>query len=249
MGSIRVFPGAGGISRGARLGDAWRRSPTPGSGVAAVRPTRLEHCAAIRALQREAGAPAWALKQLESRLAAFPEGQLVVECAGEVLATASTLVVQWDEYALDHTWKSITGDGFFTTHDHGGRTLFCADFVMDSARRGLGAGRLLFQAERRLCRRLNLRRVIAAARLPGYRRHMAAMTPEGYAKRVIWGDIAEPSLRLPLAQGFQYCGVIRDYLPEDRESGGHAALLVWLNPLYTPGEPPANIEAERRKCA
>lgn len=214
-----------------------------------LRPTRIAHYAAIRALQRESGAPAWSLKQLESHIAAFPEGQLVVECGGEIIATASMLVVQWDEYALDHTWKSITGDGFFTTHDTEGRTLFCAEHVLAAARRGLGAARLLCQAERRLCRKLNLRRVIAAARLPGYRAHTSAMTPEAYAKRVIWGDINEPSLRLPLAQGFQYCGVIRDYLPEDTASGGHAALLVWLNPLYTSPEPPANIEAERRKCA
>ena len=210
---------------------------------------RVEHFAAIRALQREAGAPAWSLKQLEGHIGAFPEGQLVVECAGEVLATASMLVVQWDEYALDHTWKSITGDGFFSTHDRDGRTLFCAQHVLGSARRGLGAGRLLCQAERRLCRKLNLRRVIAAARLPGYRKHMAAMTPEGYVKRVIWGDLNEPALRVPLSQGFQYCGVIRDYHPEDEASAGHAALLVWLNPLYTSPEPPANIDHERRKCA
>ena len=214
-----------------------------------MRETRVEHLAAIRALQREAGAPSWSLKQLESHIAAFPEGQLVVECAGEVLATASMLVVQWDEYALDHTWRSITGEGFFTTHDRDGRTLFCAEHVIGSTRRGGGAGRLLCQAERRLCRKLNLRRVIAAARLTGYVNHMAAMTPEAYAQRVIWGDLAEPGLRVPLSQGFQYCGVIRDYHPEDAASAGHAALLVWLNPLYTTPEPPANIEAERRKCA
>jgi len=249
VGSVQVFPGAGRGARGARLDEAWRHSATPESGEAAVRPARLENFAAIRALQRAFGAPEWTLKQLESRLAAFPEGQLVVECGGATLAAASMLVVQWDDYALDQAWKGITGDGFFTTHDTRGRTLFCADLVMDNARRGLGAGRLMCQAVRRLCRRLNLRRVIAASRLPGYRSQSGAMTPEAYAKRVIWGDIAEPSLRLPMSQGFQYCGVIRDYLPEDAASCGHAALLVWLNPLYAPGEPPAGIQNERRKCA
>ena len=55
-------------------------------------------------------------------------------------------------------------------------------------------------------------------------------------------------LRFALGLGFQFCGVIREYLPEDRESGGNAALLVWLNPLYSPAEPPANVERPR-KCA
>jgi hypothetical protein len=76
------------------------------------------------------------------------------------------------------------------------------------------------------------------------------MSPELYAQRVIWGDVADQSLRFQMAQGFQYCGIIRGYLPEDVESCGNAALIVWLNPLYSPTEPPANVEKERpRKCA
>ena len=76
------------------------------------------------------------------------------------------------------------------------------------------------------------------------------MSPEAYVQRVIWGNSADAALQLPLSEGFQYCGVIRNYLPEDTESGGHAALLVWLNPAYSPTEPPANLEAVRpRKCA
>jgi hypothetical protein len=42
--------------------------------------------------------------------------------------------------------------------------------------------------------------------------------------------------------------VIRGYMPEDVDSGGNAALFVWLNPLYSPAEPPANVERPR-KCA
>jgi hypothetical protein len=76
------------------------------------------------------------------------------------------------------------------------------------------------------------------------------LSPELYAQRVIWGASRDAGLEAPLSDGFQYCGVIRNYMPEDRESAGHAALLVWLNPAYSPTEPPANLEAVRpRKCA
>jgi len=109
---------------------------------------------------------------------------------------------------------------------------------------------MLYQAQRRLCRRLNLRRIIAAARLPGYREVRERMSPELYARKVVWGDIGDAVLRFPLSLGFQYSGIIHDYRPEDTESCGHAALIVWLNPLYAPPRPPAAIERERsRKCA
>jgi len=229
---------------------ALRAASLPGTGTLRVRPARLEDFAAIRALQRQAhpGIPAWTLKQLDSQRRAFPEGQFVADCGGEVVGAASTLIVTWDDFLLDQTWKTLTGEGSFGTHDTTGRTLFGAEFVVNLVRRGTGAARALYLAQRRLCRRLNLRRVIIAARMPGYRVNEKEMSPETYAQRVVWGDIEDPSLRFATGLGFQYCGVIRAYMPEDRESAGNAALLVWLNPLYSPGEPPARIERPR-KCA
>jgi len=229
---------------------ALRAASLPGTGTLRVRPAKLEDYAAIRALQRQAhpGLAAWTLRQLESHRRAFPEGQLVADCGGEVVGAASTLIVAWDDFLLDRTWNQVTADGSFVTHEPAGPTLFGAEFVVNLARRGTGAARALYLAQRRLCRRLNLRRVIVASRMPGYRACENEMSPETYAQRVVWGDIEDAHLRFALGLGFQYCGVIRGYLPEDRESGGNAALLVWLNPLYSPAEPPANVERPR-KCA
>jgi hypothetical protein len=247
---IEVFPRTRDVAKRQRA--AWRNAPVSGSGPIRVRPTRLVDYAAIRAFQRQphAAIPGWTLKQLESQRNAFPEGQLVAECEGEIVGAASCLVLQWDDYVADPTWKSVTGDGFFTTHDTAGRTLYAAEVTLDMTHRGAGAARALYQAQRRLCRKLNLRRIMGAARLPGYRAVSETMSPELFAQRVIWGDVVDASLRFQMAQGFQYCGIIRDYLPEDVESCGSAALMVWLNPLYSPTEPPANVEKERpRKCA
>ncbi len=248
MGSVETFPrkpGAGTIA------DVWRVAPLAGAGELRVREMRLEDCAAIRALQRFAAPalPPSTLQQLESQRHIFPEGQLVAVVDGLIVGAASALVVQWDDYALDHTWKTVTGEGYFTTHDPRGRTLYGTELTVDVNRRGFGVGRALYQAQRRICRRMNLRRIIAAARLPGYSAMKDAISPEIYAMKVIWGDIADPMMRFQMSQGFHYCGVIHDYLPEDRESCGHAALIVWLNPLHTPPRPPAAIESERRRVA
>ncbi len=250
MGSIiEVFPGRRDARRRMQSAPALRSAPAPGSSNAPVRvrSTQLEDFAAIRALQRDShpGFAGWTLKQLESQRNAFPEGQLVATSDGEIIAAASSLIVRWDG-----TWKSVTGDGFFTTHDTAGRTLYAAEVVVDVSRRGMGAARALYGAQRRLCRKLNLRRIIGAARLPGYRAMRDEMSPEQYVQRVIWGDASDAELCFRMSQGFQFCGVIEGYLPEDLESCGHAALVAWLNPLYSPTEPPANVEAERpRKCA
>jgi GNAT superfamily N-acetyltransferase len=248
MGSVQYFPRTGGAPT---IADVWRAGPVPGSGVVKVRETRLDDFAAIRALQRVAAPflPAWTLKQLESQRHAFPEGQMVAVCEGQVVGVASSLVVRWDDYGARATWREVTGDGSFVTHDANGHTLYGADLVVDASRRGFGVGRALFQARRRLCRRLNLKRIIATARLPGYRAASEAITPEEYAMRVVGGDIADASMRFLMAQRFQYCGILRDYLPEDAESCGHAALLAWLNPLYAPPGPVSSAEADRRKCA
>jgi len=225
----------------ATLADVWRNAEERAKPSVHIRQTRPEDFAAIRELQRAtypAIAP-WSEAQLAAQLSAFPQGQMVAVQDGRVIGASASLVVLWDDYAVDHTWKGITGDGTFRTHDPGGRTLYGAEVVVAAKRRGHGIGRELYRARRRLCQQLNLRRIIAAGRLPGYRNLKDVMSPELYAMRVVWGDIPDPVLRFQLSQGFHYCGVIHNYLPEDEPSCGHAALIVWLNPKYVPPRPAA----------
>jgi GNAT superfamily N-acetyltransferase len=247
LGSIQPFPGRGGTGT---LADVWRLSPIAGEAIR-VRTTRREDYAAIRAVQRDTvpHVPPWSLRQLESQVHAFPEGQLVAEADGRICGAAATLVVDWTQHAAGHTWRTITGDGLFTTHQAHGNALYCAALVTDTPRRGHGIARMLLQAQRRLCRRLNLPRILAAARMPGYAEQASALSPEEYAMRVVWGDLDDAEIRFRLAQGFQFCGVLRSYLPEDGDSGGHAALFAWLNPLHAPPKPPASIASERRRKA
>lgn len=247
MGSIiEAFPQRRGA---ATIADVWRAAPVPGSGPVRVRATRVEDFAAIRALQRVSSPhAAWTLRQLEHQVHAFPEGQFVALGEMHVIGAASSLIVKWEDHALDPTRNGITAEGIFATHDPNGRTLYAADLAADVSRRGFGVARALFQAQRRLARRANLQRIITTARLSGYASKAGEMTPEAYAMRVIWGDIADPAMRFKMSQGFQYCGVLHGYQPEDEESLGHAALLAWLNPLYSPPGPPAGIVRELRSA-
>lgn len=176
--------------------------------------------------------PEWGAPQFLGHCARFPEGQLVAEAEGRIVGFASSLVVQWDDYGPDATWRRITGDGTFSTHDPMGRTLFVARSVAQAGQRHEPIARGLRRALRGLCRIAGLRRIMIPCGLPGYRRLSDVMTPELYAMRVAWRDIVDAELSPHLSRGYRYCGIIHNFLPEDLDSCGHAALLVWPNPAY-----------------
>lgn len=213
--------------------------------VVSVRNTRVSDIPQIIELQKRTypGLGGWRREQLEAQLHAFPQGQLVACLEGEVVGTASSLIVKWDDFGALHTWRNATGGGLFTTHDPAGRTLYGAEVCTDPARRRLGIGKKLYQARRRLCRAMNLRRIMACGRLPHYHQYADRMTPEEYAMRVVWGDIVDPVLLFQMSQGFHYCGIVPGYLPSDEESRGNATIIVWLNERYRPDRP-TNIAAE-----
>lgn len=176
--------------------------------------------------------------QFESLLEIFPRGQFAAELDGKLVGIAISLVILWDDYSLHHTWNSITNDGNFDTHDVArGHTLYGAEVCVSPEMVGRGIGHALYEARRKLCRQMNLKRIIAGGRLPGYSKKATEMTPEEYAKRVIWGEFYDPVLRFQLDEGFDYCGVLHGYIPTDTESVGNASLIVWLNRDYDPEQP------------
>lgn len=181
--------------------------------------------------------PPWSRRKLGEQLDVFPQGQIVAEADGVIVGCASALVVLWDDWCDAHSWQDITGAGTFEHHNPDGLTLYGAEVFVDPDLRGAGIGHLLYEGRRTLCRAMNLKRIIACGRLSGYHRHAADMSAELYARKVVWGDLRDPVLSFQLKEGFSYCGVVQDYLPEDTESMGHASVIVWLNPDRDPARP------------
>ncbi|MEP7329958.1 MAG: GNAT family N-acetyltransferase [Betaproteobacteria bacterium] len=179
----------------------------------------------------------WSQETFANQIRIFPQGQVVAEVKGRIVGAACSLVVLWDEWAIEHSWKEITGAGSFTTHNPDGRTLYGAEVFVDRTQRGMGVGRELYRARRQICRALNLKRIIACGRLPGYCNHAKAISADLYCKKVLWGDLVDPVLSFQLREGFRFCGIVEGYLPDDDESCGNASLIVWLNPKYDPRQP------------
>lgn len=201
-----------------------------------VRPTTLADVDALLQLQKHVypTIDPWRRDQLAHQIEIFPQGQLVALMDGRIVGCASALVILWDEWADEHTWKDITDSGTFNTHNPAGFTLYGAEVFVDPQLRGKRVGHALYEGRRQLCKALNLRRIIACGRLPGYHALAQEISVELYAKKVLWGDLSDPVLSFQLREGFRYCGIMHDYIPQDRESCGQASLIVWLNPDYDP---------------
>lgn len=187
----------------------------------------------------------WSEEQLSSHVDVFPEGQLVAtSAAGEVLGMCASLIVTWDDYDHLDSWRDFTDRGFFRNHDPIGKTLYGAEVMVHPDSRGQGIGSRLYQARRELVERLSLRRIRAGARLRGYHDYASELTAHEYVRRVVRGEIGDPTLSFQLRHGFKVLSVVPDYLRHDPESLGYAALIEWLNPRPVSSSHPVSRPAE-----
>lgn len=93
-------------------------------------------------------------EELESQLEIFPEGQVCIKNRdhGRVAGFCSSLIVNFEDYAINHSLGEITDNNFIRNHNPGGETLYGFDVTVHPEYRGQGLGRLLYEARRQICR-------------------------------------------------------------------------------------------------
>lgn len=199
-----------------------------------VRLMRIEDFEPLVAMQRECfpDMVTWTREQIESQLAVFPDGQFVVEYEGEIVASASSLVVDFEEYEDWHDWKLIADGGYIRNHDPEGDTLYGIEIMVHPEYRGLKLARRLYERRKQVVREMNLRRIIVGGRIPNYGEHAEEMSAREYAEEVIKRNLYDPVLTAQLANGFHLQRLIPDYFPDDRASRGYATFLEWTNLEY-----------------
>lgn len=173
----------------------------------------------------------WTAEHLSKHLELFPEGQFVAVDAetGDVVGMSANVLINWEDYTNIETYLDFTDGGYLTNHDPKGKTLYGADVMVDPNRRGQGIGAALYEARKDLVRRLALRRIRGHARLPGYHEHADERSAEEYVRKVVNGDVYDPTLSFQIRQGFRVLGVAGDYFARDPRSRGNAALIEWIN--------------------
>lgn len=176
----------------------------------------------------------WQREQIESQLKHFPEGQLVVECDGRVVASSSSLILDYDDDLEWCNWKKIADAGYIRNHVPNGDTLYGIEIMVDPDFRGMRLSRRLYDARKELCRARNIEQMIVGGRIPGYHKYSEQLKATEYVDRVVNKSIFDPVLTAQIANGFSLQGLLKDYLPSDRESCGYATFLSWRNLDYAP---------------
>lgn len=176
----------------------------------------------------------WSPESIDKLIRKFPEGQIVIKADGVVVGCALSIIVDYNKFGDKHTYRQITGNYSFNTHDpKNGNVLYGLEVFIHPEYRGLRLGRRLYDARKDLCEQLNLEAIVFGGRIPGYYKYAEEMTPREYIKRVKLKEIYDPVLTFQLSNEFHVKKVLKNYLPEDEQSLEFATLLQWDNIFYT----------------
>ncbi len=175
--------------------------------------------------------PPYSAGMLSGQITNFPDGQFVVEYDGEVVGYAASFRISEDLAMAPHTWADITGGGYGARHDPNGEWLYGMEVCVDPQRRRLRIGQRLYDARRQLCEGEYLKGIVFGGRMPNWtKRRKDYPDPMYYVEAVREKRVQDPVVNFHMRSGFEPIGILENYLPSDRGSGGNATHMVWRNP-------------------
>ena len=201
--------------------------------VRIIRPEDFDEIIALQELCFPKMIP-WTITQLENHIRVFPEGQICVQYDGKIIGSSSSLIINFDEYADQHSWEEITDKGFITNHDIEGYNLYGIEVMVHPNYRNMKIGKRLYDARKKLVHQLNLKSIIIGGRIPNYHKYSDKITAQQYVNEVMEQNIYDPILTFHLRNGFILKRIIKKYLPEDQASLEYGTLMEWNNIEYQP---------------
>lgn len=196
------------------------------------------------------GMHTWKKEQFESQLKHFPEGQICIEFNKKIIASSSSLIIDFDLYEEGDDWKTLSDSGYITNHDPDAETLYGIEIMVHPDYRSMKLARRLYDARKEIAKKYNLKGIIIGGRIPNYIKYKDKLTAREYVEKVINKDIYDPVLTSQIANGFVLKRIIPAYLTGDEESGGFATLLEWPNLDYIPPIGKKTITSKKvRICA
>ncbi|MBA3986601.1 MAG: bifunctional GNAT family N-acetyltransferase/carbon-nitrogen hydrolase family protein [Flavobacteriales bacterium] len=185
----------------------------------------------------------WSEKEIKLLLKKFSQGQLCIVIDGKIAGCALSIIVNAKKFEDDHSYKEITGNFTFSTHDDNGDVLYGIDVFIHPEFRGMRLGRRLYEARKELCEQLNLRSIVFGGRIPNYSKYAEELTPKQYIEKVKLKEVYDPVLSFQLANDFHVRKVIKGYLDGDHESKEFGTLMEWNNIYYT--KPSKTLHSEK----
>ncbi|MEQ9298742.1 MAG: bifunctional GNAT family N-acetyltransferase/carbon-nitrogen hydrolase family protein [Cyclobacteriaceae bacterium] len=174
----------------------------------------------------------WKEDQIQALIDRFPEGQIVIKINGEFAGCALSIIVDYDKFDDYHTYREITGNYTFKTHDSDGDMLYGIDIFIKPEFRGLRLGRRLYDYRKELCEQLNLKGIAFGGRIPNYHGYADKLSPKQYIDKVKRKEIHDPVLNFQISNDFHPAKIMKGYLEGDKDSNEFAVLLEWDNIYY-----------------
>jgi len=174
----------------------------------------------------------WEEDQIRTLISRFPEGQVVIKANNEIAGCALSIIVDYYKFGNQHTYKEITGDYTFSTHESQGDILYGIDVFIKPEFRGLRLGRRLYDYRKELCERLNLKGIALGGRIPYYHKYADKMSPKEYIEKVKRKEIEDPVFNFQISNDFYPSKVLKNYLEGDTASNDYAVLLKWDNIFF-----------------
>jgi predicted amidohydrolase/ribosomal protein S18 acetylase RimI-like enzyme len=204
--------------------------------IITLRSLRIEDYEQIVELQLKSfpGMKPWTREQITSQLQLFPEGQICIEYNGVLVASSSSLILDFELYKEWHGWKEIADNGYIRNHNPDGNTLYGIEIMVHPDFRGMKLARRLYEARKKLAREKNLMRIILGGRIPGYAQYADKLSAREYVEKVAHKELTDPVLTTQLSNGFVLKRLIPNYLTSDTDSRGYATFLEWTNLDFVP---------------
>jgi len=174
----------------------------------------------------------WREQQIHKLINLFPEGQVVIKINNQIAGCALSIILDYNKFEDGHTYREITGNYTFSTHDVNGDVLYGIDVFIKPEFRGLRLGRRLYDYRKELAERLNLKGVAFGGRIPNYYKYAGELSPKEYISKVKRKEIHDPVLNFQISNDFHPSKVLKGYLEGDAASSEFAVLLEWDNIYY-----------------
>jgi predicted amidohydrolase len=178
----------------------------------------------------------WEKSKLETLINLFPEGQIMVLIDGALAGCALSIVVNDQDTDGKHTYRQITGNHTFNTHQPKGTVLYGVEVIVSPDYRGMRLGRRMYDYRKELCEKMNLEKIVFGGRMPNYHKYAEKLTPKEYIDQVKLKVIHDPVLDFQLSNDFYVKRILKGYLIGDKDSLDYAVLLQWNNVYYEPEE-------------
>ncbi len=174
----------------------------------------------------------WKESHIRSLIKKFPEGQVVIKVNDQLAGCALSIIIDYDKFDDNHTYREITGNYTFDTHNPEGDVLYGIDVFIKPEFRGLRLGRRLYDYRKELSEKQNLRGIAFGGRIPNYYKYADTLSPKEYIEKVRRKEIHDPVLNFQISNDFHPSKILKGYLEGDEASNEFAVLMEWDNIYY-----------------